>query len=95
MARQHNQVRYRMRPIHSIKIREERFATPLDKKLMAKARLKQAVIKILVKLQAYHIYEKIKRNKYCIIPVAKFVKGYQKHPSREGARGASPEKAPW
>ena len=76
MARQHNAVRYRMRPIQTIKIREERFATPMDKKLMAKARLKQAVIKILIKLQAYHIYEKIKRNKYCIIPVSKFVKSY-------------------
>ena len=94
MARQHNSVRYRMRPIQSIKIREERFATPMDKKLMAKARLKQAVIKILIKLQAYHIYEKIKRNKYCIIPVAKFVKSYQKSASREGGR-TNPEKSPW
>ncbi len=67
-----------MRPIRSVKIKEERFATPNDKKLMAKARLKQAVIKILTKIQAYHIYEKIKRNKYCIIPVSKFVKDYKK-----------------
>ena len=67
-----------MRPIKSVKIKEERFATPNDKKLMAKARLKQAVIKILTKIQAYNIYEKIKRNKYCIIPVSKFVKGYKK-----------------
>jgi len=43
---------------------------------MAKARLKQAVIKILTKLQAYHIQEKIKRNKYCIINIGDFVKGY-------------------
>jgi hypothetical protein len=45
---------------------------------MARARLKQAGIKILTKLQAYHIYEKIKRNKNCVIPVDLFVKGY--HP---------------
>jgi hypothetical protein len=29
-----------MRPIKSVKIKEERFATPADRKLMAKARLK-------------------------------------------------------
>lgn len=40
MARQNNQLRYRMRPIRSVKIKEERFATPNDRKLMAKARLK-------------------------------------------------------
>ena len=78
MGRQNNQLRYRMKPIQSIKIADERFATPDDKFLMAKARWKQAVIKVLTKLQAYHIYEKIKRNKYCVIPVARFVKGYTK-----------------
>lgn len=67
-----------MKPIQRIKIREERFATPDNRPLMAKARMKQAVIKILTKLQAYHIYEKIKRNKHCVIPVNKFVKDY--HP---------------
>lgn len=67
-----------MRPINRIRIREERFATPDNRSLMAKARMKQAVIKILTKLQAFHIYEKIKRNKHCVIPVGKFVKDY--HP---------------
>jgi hypothetical protein len=47
---------------------------------MAKARLKQAVIKILTKLQAYHIQERIHRNKHCLIPVKKFVKDYNKVP---------------
>jgi len=71
-----------MKPIQKIKIREERFATPDNKSLMAKARMKRAVIKILIKLQAYHIYEKIKRNKHCVIPVTKFVKDY--HPYHAG-----------
>lgn len=71
-----NQIRYRMKPIQKIKIREERFATPDNAQLMAKARFKQAVIKILTKIQAYHIYEKIKRNKHCIIPVHNIVKNY-------------------
>ena len=78
MARQNQEVRYRMKPIQKIKIRDERFATPDNKSLMAKARMKRAVIEILIKLQAYHIYEKIKRNKHCVIPVTKFVKDY--HP---------------
>lgn len=43
---------------------------------MARAKFKRAVIKILTKLQAYHLYEKIKRNKLCIIPIKKFVKDY-------------------
>lgn len=50
MARQNNQVRYRMKPIHRIRIREERFATPDNRSLMIRARFKQAVIKILTKL---------------------------------------------
>ena len=54
------------------------FANPDDRGLMVRARLKQAVIKILIKLQAYHIYEKIKRNKNCIIPISKFIRDY--HP---------------
>ena len=66
-----------MRPIQKIKIKEERFATPKDPELMARAHFKQAVIKILTRLQAYHIYEKIKRNKHCIIPVKSFVKDYR------------------
>lgn len=76
MGKQNNQIKYRMKPIQRIKIREERFATPDNKGLMARARLKRAVIKILTKLQAYHFYEKIKRNRQCIIPVSKFVKHY-------------------
>lgn len=55
---------------------EERFASAKDYKLMARARFKQAVIKILTKIQAYHIFEKIKRNRTCIIPVNTFVKNY-------------------
>lgn len=50
MAKTNNQLRYRMKPINSIRIQDERFATPDDKFLMAKARWKQAVIKILTKL---------------------------------------------
>ena len=50
MARQNNEIRYRMKPINRIKIREERFATPDNKSLMAKARMKRAVIQILTKL---------------------------------------------
>jgi hypothetical protein len=73
-----------MRPINRIKIREERFATPDNRSLMVKARMKQAVIKILTKLQAFHIYEKIKRNKHCVISVNKFVKDY--HPMSKGDR---------
>lgn len=99
MGRQNNQLRYRMKPIQSIKIADERFATPDDKLLMAKARWKQAVIKVLTKLQAYHIYEKIKRNKYCVIPVARFVKGYTKdaldkgNSALKGPNGPSPNKS--
>lgn len=99
MGRQNNQLRYRMKPIQSIKIADERFATPDDKFLMAKARWKQAVIKVLTKLQAYHIYEKIKRNKYCVIPVARFVKGYTKdandkvNSTLKGPAGPSPNKS--
>ena len=74
-----------MRPINRIKIREERFATPDNRSLMVKARMKQAVIKILTKLQAFHIYEKIKRNKHCIVPVSKFVKDY--HPVQKDGKG--------
>ena len=69
-----------MKPIQKIKIREERFATPDNKELMARARFKQAVIKILTKIQAYHIFEKIKRNRHCIIQVHNFVKGYHHLP---------------
>ena len=68
-------------------IADERFATPDDKFLMAKARWKQAVIKVLTKLQAYHIYEKIKRNKYCVIPVARFVKGYTRDAADKNKQG--------
>jgi hypothetical protein len=39
-----------MKPIDRIKVREERFATPDNPKLMARARLKRAVIKILTML---------------------------------------------
>ena len=69
-----------MRPIKRVKLRDERFATPDNKQLMARARMKQAVIKILTKLQAYHIYEKIKRNKYCVIGVDKFIDLYHNVP---------------
>ena len=72
-----NTIKYRMKPISRIKIGEERFATKENKKLMARAKFKRAVIKILTKLQAYHLYEKIKRNKLCITPIYKFVKDYQ------------------
>jgi len=65
-----------MKPIVRVKIREERFATPQNKALMARARFKRAVIKILTKLQAYHLYEKIKRNKLCVIPLSKFIRNY-------------------
>lgn len=88
MAKQNNQIRYRMRPINRIKIREERFATPDNRSLMVKARMKQAVIKILTKLQAFHIYEKIKRNKHCVIPVNKFVKDYHPVPKLDGKEGS-------
>ena len=84
MARQNQEVRYRMKPIQKIKIRDERFATPDNKSLMAKARMKRAVIEILIKLQAYHIYEKIKRNKHCVIPVTKFVKDYHPYNANNG-----------
>jgi len=78
-----NQIRYRMKPIQKIKIREERFATPDNTSLMARARFKQAVIKILTKIQAYHIFEKIKRNKHCIIQVHSFVKNYHHMPATQ------------
>lgn len=79
MAKTNNQniIKYRMKPINRIKIGEERFATLENKKLMARAKFKRAVIKILTKLQAYHMFEKIKRNKLCIIPITKFVKDYK------------------
>jgi len=44
---------------------------------MARARLKRAVFLILTKLQAYHLYEKIKRNKKCIIPIKNYMPNYQ------------------
>jgi hypothetical protein len=45
-----NLIKYRMKPINRIQIKEERFATPDNKKLMIRARFKRAVIKILTKL---------------------------------------------
>ena len=54
-----------------------------NRSLMVKARMKQAVIKILTKLQAFHIYEKIKRNKHCVIPVNKFIKDYHPVPKTD------------
>jgi len=72
-----SQIRYRMKPINRIQIKEERFATPDNKKLMIRARFKKAVIKLLTKLQAYHLYEKIKRNKQCVIPLSKIMKDYR------------------
>lgn len=45
-----NVIKYRMKPITRIKIGEERFATHDNKKLMARAKFKRAVIKILTKL---------------------------------------------
>jgi Ca2+/Na+ antiporter len=44
---------------------------------MARAKFKRAVIQILTKIQAYHLYEKIKRNKLCVIPVNTFVKDFK------------------
>jgi hypothetical protein len=78
MAKLSDQIKYRMKAIQRVKIREERFATPGNTSLMARARMKRAVIKILTKLQAYHFFERMKRNKKCIIPVTKFVKDYTK-----------------
>lgn len=49
----------KIKPINCVKIREERFVTPNDKKLMARATLKKATIKILIKIQAYKHYEKM------------------------------------
>ena len=69
-----------MKPIQRVKIREERFATPDNTSLMARARMKRAVIKILTKLQAYNFFEKMKRNKKCIIPVTRFIKDYHSAP---------------
>ena len=40
MNQMNNQIRYRMKPIQKIKIREERFATKDNKSLMARARFK-------------------------------------------------------
>lgn len=77
MAKQNNQIRFRMKPILRIDMSEERFATPDNKTLMAKAKLKRGVIKLLTKLQAYNIYERIKRNKHCVIPVSTFVKDFK------------------
>jgi len=64
-----------MRPIHRIKVLQERYAMPEETGLMARAKLKQAVIKILTKIQAFHFYETIKRNKHCVIPLKSFIKG--------------------
>lgn len=76
MANQNNEIRFRLRPFKKVKIGDERFATPNDIGLMSRARWKHAIIKILVKIQAYHIFEKIKRNKYCQIPISKYIKDY-------------------
>lgn len=73
MANQNDLIKFKMKPIQKIKIREERFATPDNRELMAKARFKKAVIKILTRIQAYHLYEKIMRNNMCIIPLKKFI----------------------
>lgn len=50
MAKLSDQIKYRMKAIQRVKIREERFATPGNTTLMARARMKRAVIKILTKL---------------------------------------------
>lgn len=79
MAKLNNKsiVKYRMKPINRIKIKDERFATSDNKKLMARAKFKRGVIKILTMLQAYHLYEKIKRNKLCVIPINYYIKDYK------------------
>ena len=48
----------------------------------------------MTKLQAYHIYEKVKRNKYCIIPVAKFVKGHTRNGLREAPANRALDNSP-
>jgi hypothetical protein len=65
-----------MKPLNRVKIAEEKFATPDNKRLMIRAKFKRAVNKILTKLQAYHLYEKIKRNKQCTIPLSKIMKDF-------------------
>lgn len=45
-----NLIKYRMKPISRIKIKDERFATLDNKKLMARAKFKRAVIQILTKI---------------------------------------------
>ena len=71
-----NVIKFRMKPLNRVKIAEEKFATPDNKRLMIRAKFKRAVNKILTKLQAYHLYEKIKRNKQCTIPLSKIMKDF-------------------
>lgn len=90
MSKLHNPnlVKYRMKPIIKVKIQDERFATRENRKLMARATFKRAVIKVLTKIQAYHLYEKIKRNKLCVIPVHYFVKDWVKQKDFQGVNNS-------
>jgi hypothetical protein len=76
MANSNNEIRFRLKPFKKVKIGDERFATPNDTALMSRARWKHAIIKILVKIQAYHIFERIKRNRYCQIPISRYIVDY-------------------
>jgi predicted MPP superfamily phosphohydrolase len=69
-------IKFRMKPLNRVRIAEEKYATPDNRRLMIRAKFKRAVNKILTKLQAYHLYEKIKRNKLCVIPMSKIMKDY-------------------
>lgn len=56
------QIKRKIKPISMIKLGEEQFATAEDKSLNARLNMKRAVIKIIIKLQAFKFNAQINRN---------------------------------
>lgn len=57
-----SKIKRKMTPIAMLNMGEEQFATKDDRPLMARWNMKRAVVKILIKLQAYKFNQQIIRN---------------------------------
>jgi len=70
-----NLIKKKIKPITCVKFKEGSitYQSQNTKALMMRTLLKQAVIKIIIMIQAYKNFEKIKRNSKCDIPLTKIV----------------------
>lgn len=57
-----SKIKRKMKPIAMLNMGEEQFASKEDRSLMARWNMKRAVVKILIKLQAYKFNQQIIRN---------------------------------